>query len=80
LTSNQNIKITETQLSETIQHLLPLLIILTLFELVMKMIAMWKAGRRNQLGWFIVIGLINTAGILPVIYLLTNRKRKDTKN
>ena len=70
----------DAQLSETIQHLLPLLIVIALFELVMKLIAMWKAGRNNHLAWFIVIGIINTAGILPIIYLLINRKKKSVNN
>jgi len=70
----------DAQLSETIQHLLPLLIVIALFELVMKLIAMWKAGRNNHLAWFIVIGIINTAGILPIIYLLINRKEKSEEN
>ena len=70
----------DAQLSETIQHLLPLLIVIALFELVMKLIAMWRAGRNNHLAWFIVIGIINTAGILPIIYLLINRKKKPEEN
>ncbi len=70
----------DAQLSETILHLLPLLIVIALFELVMKLIAMWKAGRNNHLAWFIVIGIINTAGILPIIYLLINRKKKPEEN
>ena len=70
----------DAQLSETIQHLLPLLIVIALFELVMKLIAMWKAGRNNHLAWFIVIGIINTAGILPIIYLLINRRTKPEEN
>ena len=70
----------DAQFSETIQHLLPLLIVIALFELVMKLIAMWKAGRNNHLAWFIVIGIINTAGILPIIYLLINRKTKPEEN
>ncbi|MCD6555556.1 MAG: hypothetical protein J7K64_00050 [Bacteroidales bacterium] len=70
----------DAQISETIQHFLPLLIVIALFELVMKLIAMWRAGRNNNLAWFIVIGIINTAGILPIIYLLINRKKKPEEN
>ncbi len=56
------------------------LIILVLWELVWKMIALWHAGRNNQLGWFLVIGIINTAGILEIIYLLFfQRTEPDTK-
>ena len=70
----------ETQTAEWFHHMLPFIIVLTIFELVMKLIAMWHAGRKNQLAWFIVIGVINTAGILPIIYLLINRKKKPEEN
>ncbi len=70
----------ETQTAEWFHHMLPFIIVLTIFELVMKLIAMWRAGRNNNLAWFIVIGIINTAGILPIIYLLINRKKKPEEN
>ncbi|NOZ36092.1 MAG: hypothetical protein GXO80_12445 [Chlorobi bacterium] len=66
----------KTQFLDTMHSLWPLILILTIFELVMKLIALWRAGRNNHLAWFIVIGIINSAGILPVIYLLINRKNK----
>jgi hypothetical protein len=54
-----------------------LLLVLVLWELIWKGIALWKCGRHNQLAWFIVILIFNTAGILPIIYLLFfQRKRK----
>jgi len=70
----------ETQTAEWYHHMLPFIIVLTIFELGMKLIAMWRAGRKNQLAWFIVIGLINTAGILPIIYLILNRKNKTEED
>ncbi len=61
---------------ETMRNLWPIILVLTIFEFVMKLIAMWRAGRNNHLVWFILIGIINTVGILPIIYLLINRKKK----
>ena len=52
-------------------------IVLALWSLIWKGIALWKCGRRNQLGWFIAILLFNTAGILPIIYLILYRKKKN---
>jgi len=49
---------------------------LVVWEFVWKMIALWKAGRNNQLGWFICIAIINTAGILPIVYLITHKKKE----
>lgn len=55
-----------------------LIIALSLLEIILKGIALWKAGRNNQLAWFIIIFIFNTAGILPLIYLLffQNKKKK----
>jgi len=67
---------------DQLQHLpalltsfMPIIIILIIWELVWKLIAMWKAGQNKQLLWFICIALTNTAGILPIIYILTHRKK-----
>lgn len=47
--------------------------LLAIWELVWKGLALWRAGRNNQLGWFVAILIINSAGILPIIYLLISR-------
>jgi len=52
------------------------LIPLIIWELVWKGIALWKSGRNNQPVWFVVILILNTVGILPIIYLkFFQRKR-----
>jgi hypothetical protein len=48
------------------------LIIGALWELIWKGVALWKAGRSNQLGWFVALLVVNSVGILPIIYLLTH--------
>jgi len=63
----------QQQLPEIMVWLLPLIIILSLWEIVWKIIAMWKSARNNDLVWFILIAIFNTAGILPIIYILTHR-------
>ncbi|MBK9285276.1 MAG: hypothetical protein IPM51_13325 [Sphingobacteriaceae bacterium] len=60
-------------MSDSLTLILPIIILLALWELTWKLIAMWKAGRNNQLGWFICLALINTAGILPIIYLVMQK-------
>ncbi len=63
------------QLLDAYPWVLPLIIILSVWELTWKLIALWKAGRNNHLAWFICIALINTIGILPIIYILNQRKK-----
>lgn len=40
------------------------------WELIWKAIALWKCGRNNQPIWFVFILVLNTVGILPIIYLI----------
>lgn len=49
---------------------------LMMLDLILKGFALWKAGRNNHLYWFIALLLINSAGILPIIYLVFFEKKK----
>jgi len=42
---------------------------LVLWSAIWKGIALWKAARRDQLGWYLALLIINTAGVLPIIYI-----------
>ncbi len=49
---------------------------------ILKGFALWKAGKNKQSGWFIALFVINSLGILPLIYLLyfkPNLKVKRSK-
>jgi hypothetical protein len=43
---------------------------LVTWSLIWKGFALWRAGRNNQLAWFVIMLLLNTAGILEIVYLL----------
>jgi hypothetical protein len=51
---------------------LPLVLI---WELIWKGIALWKSARQEQKIWFVAILLLNTLGLLPIIYLLFWQKK-----
>ena len=54
----------------TFSHMdIVLFTLLVIWSGVLKGIALWKAGRNNQVAWFVAMLLINTAGILEIIYL-----------
>jgi len=46
--------------------------VLVVWELAWKGAALWRAGRNGQPGWFVALLVISSAGILPIIYLLTH--------
>jgi hypothetical protein len=56
---------------------IPIIIILSIWDAVWKLIAIWKAARNNHLAWFICIAIFNTIGILPIIYILIQRKNNN---
>ena len=59
--------------------LIILIVILVLFDSVMKLIALWRAARNNHLIWFICLAIFNTIGILPMVYLVLNRQNAFPK-
>jgi hypothetical protein len=46
-----------------------LFLLLTLWAIPWKGVALWRATRHNQLYWFIAILVLNTFGIVEIIYL-----------
>ena len=50
-----------------------LLVVLAIWEIIWKGFALWKAAQNKEKGWFIAILILNTAGILPIIYLLMQK-------
>jgi len=50
------------------------LILVAIWDAVWKLIAMWKSARQRQLAWFICLAIFNTAGILPILYILLFQK------
>lgn len=50
---------------------IPLIYLVPLFiwTMVWKGLALWKCGRNKQLPWFVALFIVNTLGILPIIYL-----------
>ena len=49
-------------------------VVVAIWDLIWKGFALWKAAQNNHVVWFVCIMIFNTAGILPIIYILLNRK------
>ncbi len=54
-----------------------LLIFLAIWSGIWKLIGLWRSARNNELAWFICIAVFNTLGILPIIYILMDKKKKS---
>jgi hypothetical protein len=56
-----------------------LLLVLVVWSLIWKGIALWKAVRNNSKPWFIVLLLVNTVGILEILYIYWLSKKQTVK-
>lgn len=59
--------------------LLPVVFALIIWTLIIKGFALWKAARAEDKVWFVILLVVNTLGILEIIYLLWINKDR-TKN
>lgn len=57
-----------------------LLVILVIWTLIWKGLALWKSSRLNQPIWFVILLVINTIGILEIIYLTLYSKHSIKPN
>lgn len=52
----------------------PLILIFALWTLFWKGLGLWHAAQRGQYWWFVILLLVNTLGILEIIYLFAVAK------
>lgn len=43
--------------------------VISIWALVWKGIALWKSSKKNHLIWFIILLIVNTLGILEILYI-----------
>ncbi|MDD2666830.1 MAG: DUF5652 family protein [Methanocellales archaeon] len=52
------------------------LIPLIIWDAIWKGMGLWKSAKNNQRNWFIAIFVLNTIGILPIIYIKFFQKKR----
>jgi len=52
------------------------MIIILLFVVLLKGFALYRAARKESKGWFWILLIFNTFGILPLLYLIFSRKAR----
>ncbi len=58
----------------------PMMILLIIWTLIWKGLALWRSARLNQKGWFIAILIINFFGVLEIAYLVYTQKQIDEQD
>lgn len=51
-----------------------LVIILLVVVVILKGLALYKAARKESIVWFWVILVINTLGVIPLVYLIFSKR------
>lgn len=52
--------------------------VLFVWSAVWKALALWRAAKNGHKGWFVALFVINTAGILEILYLYVWGKEKES--
>lgn len=63
-----------------ITALLPFIILASIWSLTLKGFALWYAARGKQKWWFVALLILNTVGILEIIYLVWFRPSTSHKH
>ena len=50
-----------------------LIAVIAIWDMIWKGFALWRASKNNDQNWFIAMIVINSVGILPIIYLLMHK-------
>ena len=53
-----------------------LVVLLALWTVPWKGVALWKAAKQNSKPWFVVLLIINTLGLLEILYIFLFSKKK----
>jgi len=52
---------------------------LLVWDIFWKVLAMWRAARNGNVLMYVLIIILNTAGILPILYLVFSRRPAPSK-
>ncbi len=53
-----------------------IVVLMSIWEVAWKGLALWRAGKNEAKIWFVAILVLNTVGIVPIAYLLIDRYKK----
>lgn len=54
-----------------------LFVVAIIWSFVWKGMALWKASRRGEMAWFVILLVVNTLGILEILYIYVFSKKSE---
>lgn len=73
--TSQIMEIIANDLGVSIETLIVVILIIGIWQMIWKGIALWRSAELSQKWWFIAILLLNTFGILEIIYIFFVAKK-----
>lgn len=64
------------QMSEALGIHIGFILFLVAWSLVWKALALWKSARKGHHAWFVIFIVLNTIGLLEILYLFVFSKMK----
>jgi len=64
--------------SPLLPYVSAVILVLIIWSLAWKGLALWRAAREGSKPWFVALLLINTLGLLEIVYLFVFSKKKDS--
>jgi len=77
---NDAIAAISVQTGISLAIILLLISIVSLWSLAWKGLALWKAARKNSAIWFVILLVVNTIGILEILYIFIFSKMNEKKS
>jgi hypothetical protein len=59
-----------------LEHQLLFMVLVALWTLPWKGVALWRAAKNNDLKWFVPLLVLNTLAVLEIIYIFLFSKKK----
>jgi len=70
--------VTSNHMNELTPGLSVLFYALGIWSLIWRGLALWRAAKQSQRNWFIVLLVLNTVGLLEIVYLFRFSHKKMT--
>lgn len=68
-----------TQFGVSLGLIIFIIAIIYIWSLCWKLAALWKSARKGSIVWFIILAVVNTIGILEILYIFIFSEMKFPK-
>jgi len=60
--------------ADTAPWVIALFVVIIIWSAIWKLFALWKAARKGSAVWFVILALVNSIGVLEILYIFVFSK------